>query len=55
MKKYYKEFRDIFQGIIVRSCEGEGTKESPKRTVYYVFDTTLHKLGKIDYLKFDEE
>ena len=50
MKKYYKEFHKLFEGIIIEVCEGEGTEKDPCRLCFYVYDKELKKIGKIDNL-----
>jgi hypothetical protein len=49
-KDFYPEFHRLFEGIIVEVCEGLGTKEDPKRTVYYVHDKNGNLLGRLDTL-----
>ena len=50
-------FRGLEQGWIVKVLEGEGTKESIARIVYYVYSKNGKPIGKIDSMypqqKFD--
>lgn len=53
-KKYYPEHKALYRANIVETCEGEGTEESPKRVMYYVYHDSGVLLGKIDSLKFNK-
>lgn len=40
-------FRGVRTAIVIEVCEGNGTEESPKRAVMYVYNGNT-QLGKID-------
>lgn len=48
--KYIPSFKGLQKAFVITVCEGDGTGESPKRWVYYVYDEYLNKLGEIDTL-----
>jgi len=48
MKKETTRFNGLEKGIIVKVVEGNGTKDSVLRIVYYIYTEAGKFLGKID-------
>lgn len=46
-----KKFKNFYKANVIEVCEGEGTKESVARIVYYVYDLDGNFIGEIDNYK----